>query len=108
MKKTILLIGLIAIILVSGLYAKRKYYDPRQRLDNAKNEVRNLTGNNELREGDLIFQTSLSRQSQAIQLATKSEYSRIEKIITFLKQFNQSSELRLTSGLQEEKTENML
>jgi len=75
MKKTILLIGLIAIILVSGLYAKRKYYDPRQRLDNAKNEVRNLTGNNELREGDLIFQTSLSRQSQAIQLATKSKYS---------------------------------
>jgi uncharacterized protein YycO len=75
MKKTILLIGLIAILLVGGLYAKRKYYDLRQRLDNAKTEVRNLTDNHELREGDLIFQTSLSRQSQAIQLATKSRYS---------------------------------
>lgn len=28
-----------------------------------------------LRDGDLIFQTSLSQQSQAIQLATKSKYS---------------------------------
>lgn len=75
MKKTILLIGLIALIIVGGLYAKRKYYDPRQRLDNARTEVRILVDNSELREGDLIFQTSLSRQSQAIQLATKSRYS---------------------------------
>jgi len=75
MKKTILLIGLIALIIVGGLYAKRKYYDPRQRLDNARTEVLILVDNSELREGDLIFQTSLSRQSQAIQLATKSKYS---------------------------------
>jgi hypothetical protein len=74
-KKSILLIGLIALIIVGGLYAKRKYYDPKHRLDNAKKEVRILTDNNELRDGDLIFQTSLSRQSQAIQLATKSKYS---------------------------------
>ena len=75
MKRTILLIGLIAIILVGGLYAKRKYYNPRKQLDNARTEVRKLVDNSELREGDLIFQTSLSRQSQAIQLATKSKYS---------------------------------
>ena len=75
MKKTILLIGLIAVILFGGLYAKRKYYDPRQRIEHARKEVRQLTERNELREGDLIFQTSLSRQSQAIQLATKSKYS---------------------------------
>lgn len=75
MKKTILLIGLIALIIVGGLYAKRKYYNPKHRLDNAKREVRILTDNHELRDGDLIFQTSLSRQSQAIQLATKSKYS---------------------------------
>jgi len=75
MKRTILLFGLIVIIIVGGYYAKRKYYDPRQRLDNAKNEVIKLSGNKELKEGDLIFQTSLSRQSQAIQLATKSKYS---------------------------------
>jgi len=75
MKKTILLIGLIAVILFGGLYAKRKYYDPRQRIEHARKEVEQLTDSNELREGDLIFQTSLSRQSQAIQLATKSKYS---------------------------------
>ena len=74
-KKALLLFGLIALIIVSGLYAKRKYYDPGRILDNAKNEVRNLTVNHKLRDGDLIFQTSLSRQSQAIQLATKSKYS---------------------------------
>ena len=31
--------------------------------------------NNELKDGDLIFQTSRSRQSKAIQLATNSQYS---------------------------------
>ncbi|RWW98798.1 YiiX family permuted papain-like enzyme [Flavobacterium cerinum] len=31
--------------------------------------------NNKLKDGDLIFQTSRSAQSQAIQLATKSKYS---------------------------------
>lgn len=75
MKKKILLVGLIALIIVGGLYCKRKYYDPKHRLDNAKKEIRTLTDNHELRDGDLIFQTSLSRQSQAIQLATKSKYS---------------------------------
>src|SRR5437016_5576428 len=29
----------------------------------------------ELKEGDIVFQTSLSAQSKAIQLATKSKYS---------------------------------
>ena len=75
MKRTILFIGFIALILVGGNYARRKYYDPRQRLENAKYEVTKLTACNELRDGDIIFQTSLSRQSKAIQLATKSEYS---------------------------------
>ena len=31
--------------------------------------------NNELKDGDLIFQTSRSSQSKAIQLATNSQYS---------------------------------
>ena len=75
MKKTILLIGLIALIIIGGLYGKRKYYDPKHRLDYAKKEVKILTEDYELRDGDLIFQTSLSQQSQAIQLATKSKYS---------------------------------
>jgi hypothetical protein len=33
------------------------------------------TNNDEIQSGDIIFQTSLSKQSKAIQLATKSKYS---------------------------------
>ncbi|HPX59474.1 MAG TPA: YiiX family permuted papain-like enzyme, partial [Bacteroidales bacterium] len=45
------------------------------RLENAKKEVKVLADNDVIKNGDLIFQTSLSRQSKAIQLATKSKYS---------------------------------
>jgi hypothetical protein len=53
MKRVILII--IGLVLSSGLHAQIKF-DP-------------------IKEGDLIFQTSLSAQSKAIQLATKSRYS---------------------------------
>ena len=75
MKKLILAIGLIGLIIFSGLYAKRKLYDPRHRLETAKSEVKKLADQDEIRDGDLIFHISLSRQSKAIQLATKSKYS---------------------------------
>jgi uncharacterized protein YycO len=75
MKKGTIIIGLFALIIFSGLYAKRKFYDPKHRLDNAKTEVKQLADNDEIKNGDLIFQTSLSGQSKAIQLATKSKYS---------------------------------
>ena len=75
MKRVIFILGLIILILIGSLYGKRRYYDPRHRLDTSKNEVKKLVDNDEIMNGDLIFQTSLSRQSQAIQLATKSKYS---------------------------------
>jgi uncharacterized protein YycO len=75
MKKLIIILGIWGLLLIGSFYAKRKYYDPKHRLDLAKNEVKELTEKNELRNGDLIFQTSLSGQSKAIQLATKSKYS---------------------------------
>jgi len=75
MKKAIFIIGLLALTTFGGLYAKRKFYDPNHRLDNAKTEVKKLTDQDEIKNGDLIFQTSLSGQSKAIQLATKSKYS---------------------------------
>jgi len=75
MKKIVLAIGLIGLIIFSGLYAKRKFYDPKHRLETAKSEVKKLADKDEIRDGDLIFHTSLSRQSKAIQLATKSKYS---------------------------------
>jgi hypothetical protein len=75
MKKLIFTIGLIGLIIFSGLYAKRKFYDSKHRLETAKSEVKKLADKEEIRDGDLIFHTSLSRQSKAIQLATKSKYS---------------------------------
>jgi len=74
MKKGIIL-GLLGLIIIGGLYAKRKYYDPKHRFENAKNEVKSLADNDEIKNGDLIFQTSVSGQSKAIQLATGSKYS---------------------------------
>jgi hypothetical protein len=75
MKKGIIIFGLLGLIILGGLYAKRKYYDPKHRLENAKKVVNKLVDSDELKNGDLIFQTSLSRQSKVIQLATKSKYS---------------------------------
>jgi len=75
MKKKIILCGLVGLIIIGGLFVKRKYYDPKRKLEFANEEVKELTDKNEIHNGDLIFQTSLSRQSKAIQLATKSQYS---------------------------------
>lgn len=75
MKKIIIITSLLVLIIFGGLYAKRKFYDPTHRLDKAKTEVKQLADNDEIKNGDLIFQTSLSGQSKAIQLATKSKYS---------------------------------
>ena len=75
MKKAIFILGLLGLTIFGGLYAKRKFYDPKHRLDNARTEVKKLADQDEIKNGDLIFQTSLSRQSKAIQLATKSKFS---------------------------------
>ena len=45
------------------------------KFETAKSEVKKLADKGAIRDGDLIFQTSLSSQSKAIQLATKSKYS---------------------------------
>ncbi|MBC7524488.1 MAG: YiiX family permuted papain-like enzyme [Flavobacterium sp.] len=75
MKKGIIILALLGLTIFGGLYAKRKFYDPKHRLDNAREEVKQLAANDKIKNGDLIFQTSLSGQSKAIQLATKSKYS---------------------------------
>lgn len=75
MKKVILILAILGLIVFGGLYAKQKFYDPKQQLNKAKTEVKQLTENGDIRDGDIIFQTSLSSQSMAIQLATGSRYS---------------------------------
>jgi len=74
MKKPITILAL-SLIIFGGLYTKRKFYDPKHRVENAKTAVKELEDKGDIKNGDLIFQTSLSGQSKAIQLATKSKYS---------------------------------
>lgn len=75
MKKTIIIIGLLVLATFLYIYAERKYYDPEYIQENSKEEVKELAENDQIKNGDLIFQTSLSGQSKAIQIATKSKYS---------------------------------
>ena len=71
MKKTIIKLVFLILIIIGGIYAKRKFYAPAK----AGDEVEELIKNNKIKNGDLIFQTSTSKQSKAIQLATDSKYS---------------------------------
>lgn len=72
--KLLLIISLIGLTFFVGFFSKR-YYNSKNRFAIAAKEVKELSEKGELRNGDLIFQTSLSRQSKAIQLATHSEFS---------------------------------
>ncbi len=75
MKRAIIILGFIGLIILGGGYAKQKLNGPKQLLDNATPEAKQTDNKVEIKDGDLIFQTSLSGQSKAIQLATKSKYS---------------------------------
>ena len=71
-KRNIVLIGFLALIIgVSLYYIKLKFYAPKKAIE----EVAKLSSEKKLQNGDLIFQTSLSTQSLAIQIATHSKYS---------------------------------
>jgi uncharacterized protein YycO len=74
-RKIILTCSVLATCAFWGLYAKRKFYDPTHRFDPSKKAIMELLSEGRIQEGDLIFQTSQSGQSKAIQLATKSKYS---------------------------------
>jgi hypothetical protein len=73
MKKSGITLFVLALVACISLYVNRRYYIPKSRLQNAKKITRIISS--EIHSGDIIFQTSLSRQSSAIQLATHSEWS---------------------------------
>lgn len=75
MKKPIIIFISLTFLIWIGLYAKQKLYDAKHRLEIARSEIQDLKEGNKLKEGDIIFQTSISQQSKAIQLATDSKYS---------------------------------
>ncbi|MCO5945629.1 YiiX family permuted papain-like enzyme [Mucilaginibacter flavidus] len=75
MKKTLIAILLLLVIFSGGYFIRRHFWGLHNKLVNARKEVKQLELNSEIKDGDLIFQTSLSKQSLVIQLATKSQYS---------------------------------
>jgi uncharacterized protein YycO len=75
MKKAILLTGFLALVLMSAFYNSHQVYASGKMPVDFRNRIDRYAGNDELKSGDLIFQTSLTAQSKAIQLATRSIYS---------------------------------
>lgn len=65
----------IFLLLIGGAAIRKVVCSTRFRAILAQREANVLERKRELRNGDLIFQTSLSWQSKAIQEATGSEYS---------------------------------
>jgi len=65
----------IALALLAVAWGLRVYYLPQYRSRQVSAEVQVLSAEQRLRDGDIIFQTSRSAQSQAIQTATHSAYS---------------------------------
>jgi uncharacterized protein YycO len=75
LKKTLFTLGILGLTLCGGLYAFSHFFNSNDNLEHARKDAQKLAGQDEIRSGDIIFQTSLSEQSKAIQLATKSEFS---------------------------------
>lgn len=65
MKKTLIITSVTIVLVLCGLFFKNQYYKQTT-----------------IRDGDIIFHTSLSAQSKAIQTATKSKYSHCGIIYT--------------------------
>ncbi len=75
MKKLLIIATFTTILCLTLFYGWTKFGARFYQSAKAKREVGQLLKEDVLQNGDLIFHTSLSRQSMAIQLATKSEYS---------------------------------
>jgi Orthopoxvirus protein of unknown function (DUF830). len=75
MKKILIIFGIFILLIFVGIYSKEKFFNTRIKNEIAKKEFVNLTEKNIIQDGDIIFHASLSSQSKAIQLATKSKYS---------------------------------
>ena len=75
MKKVLIISGFLILILSGVFYAKQNFYDSKNKFESYENEAGKPANEQEIRDGDLIFQISLSAQCEAIQAATKSKYS---------------------------------
>ena len=71
MKKTLIIFGFVGLVLFAAWYANKKWFNPKRKIA----QINTLIDKSIFKNGDIIFQTSLSSQSKAIQLATHSTYS---------------------------------
>jgi uncharacterized protein YycO len=75
MKNPFLFLGILGLYLFGSISATKIVATPLKQLEDEKTAATPVPNNQDLKNGDLIFQTSLSSQSIAVQLATKSKYS---------------------------------
>lgn len=79
MKKVIIILGIFVLISTSGFFVYRNFFDQNNIVEKKaitwNDRVKSVQNQTDIKDGDLIFQTSLSGQSKAIQLATNSKYS---------------------------------
>lgn len=75
MKKIFFILAILGLTVCGGLYGYSHFFNSSDSFENARKEIQDLVNQGAIQDGDIIFQTSLSEQSKAIQLATKSEYS---------------------------------
>ncbi len=74
-KKTTILFGFLSLLFWGANATNRKIYTPKNPFGLAKYDIKQINDQDEIKNGDLIFQISRSGQSKAIQLATNSKYS---------------------------------
>ncbi len=74
LERAIFIPGFCLLIFLGGAY-NRPFIDLNSLLGNATFDIAETAVEEGFKNGDLIFQTSLSSQSKAVQLATKSKYS---------------------------------
>src|SRR5690349_1685102 len=70
-----IIIAVLIIFLAASLYFGRNLYYAANRIVGAQKTVSELIQKEQVHEGDIIFQTSRSRQSMAIEAATHSQLS---------------------------------
>lgn len=75
MTRILTIILALALVVALGPFVRQKLRPPAQSPDIKEHTANQRPNESEIKEGDIIFQTSMSRQSQAVQAATNSPYS---------------------------------
>lgn len=75
MRRRVSTILILILLIIAGTYARNEIFGPPYQIKKAGKKCKAMAGSTEIKSGDIIFQTSVSGQSKAIQLATHSKYS---------------------------------